>query len=286
MTSGLKPNYVKFAQEICQFAFEGYDADGFTIQKIGVKCGVLKVEAFDEENHTNIVNAEDFEAGEDVYLFVEPSAVPDVPELVRYDLNLLSSSMVGNFDGKYVLHSQAAAIIAAERAEKERSILASNDMFKTAVGWQERAKAAEAELKTQKEINANLMGDDEDKPRYTTKRLKIEIENALKAKLAPYEAQESVGTIARVNHNGLSAILFKPYDSDFHVKDGAPVYASPAPCPDLKAVVERYKRALEIIGDGFVAPKDAPKYHDEAVNMARAALNTQPSPLAPEGGRE
>lgn len=144
MTSELKPNYVKFAREICQFAFEGCDADGFTIQEIGVKCGILKVEGFDEEKHPNIVNAEDFEGGEDVYLFVEPSAAPDVPELERYYHNRFA--MVPNPMGEYVLYAQAAAVIAAERAENEK-LKEQNDKFK----WQvrdtcTRAESAEAKL--------------------------------------------------------------------------------------------------------------------------------------------
>ncbi|GEM_PF-5418982 len=42
-------------------------------------------------------------------------AVPDVPELVRYDKEF--ESMFEREDGRYVLHSQAAEIIAAKDAE-------------------------------------------------------------------------------------------------------------------------------------------------------------------------
>lgn len=50
--------------------------------------------------------------------------------------------------------------------------------------------ALTARIKELERINANLMGDDEDKPRYTTKRLKLEIARAtevLEAKLAAAE---------------------------------------------------------------------------------------------------
>ncbi|WP_374831057.1 hypothetical protein [Paenochrobactrum pullorum] len=53
----------------------------------------------------------------------DPRAAPDVPELVRYRLHWSdydSADMeVDNMEGEYVLHSQAAALIAAERAKKE-----------------------------------------------------------------------------------------------------------------------------------------------------------------------
>lgn len=57
--------------------------------------------------------------------------------------------------------------------------------------------ALEAENATLRAINANLMGDDEDKPRYTTKRLRHEIANAttaLEAELA--KAREALEQIA------------------------------------------------------------------------------------------
>ena len=52
--------------------------------------------------------------------------------------------------------------------------------------------AKDARIKELEQINANLMGDDEDKPRYTTKRLKQEIARAteaLEAKLAAAEKE-------------------------------------------------------------------------------------------------
>lgn len=149
MTNELKPNYVKFAREICQFAFEGCDADGFTIQEIGVKCGVLKVEGFDEEKHPNIVNAEDFEAGDDVYLFVEPIAVPDVSELVRYSsIKRYGSEEVieRNELGDYVRYDQAAEVI-AELKRRNREIELEHTGVRNSY-YDERRKvvALEAEL--------------------------------------------------------------------------------------------------------------------------------------------
>lgn len=66
------------------------------------------------------------------------------------------------------------------------------------IDWQARAEKAEAEiaavkealdnaigeLARQREINAALMGDDENKPRYTTKRLRMEIERATETHVA------------------------------------------------------------------------------------------------------
>lgn len=46
-------------------------------------------------------------------------AAPDVPELVRYRLNSLGE-LVYSENGQYVLHSQAAEIIAAKDAEIDR----------------------------------------------------------------------------------------------------------------------------------------------------------------------
>lgn len=53
-------------------------------------------------------------------------AVPDVPELVRYERTVADErqehfGMVEHRYGEYVLHSQAAEIIAADRAEKHRA---------------------------------------------------------------------------------------------------------------------------------------------------------------------
>ena len=80
-----------------------------------------------------------------------------------------------------VPRSQAEAIIAAERSIRktaEQRLAQSQDDLKQA-----RADnaALTARVKELEKINANLMGDDEDKPRYTTKRLKQEITRATEA---------------------------------------------------------------------------------------------------------
>ncbi|WP_420959319.1 hypothetical protein [Brucella sp. IR073] len=58
--------------------------------------------------------------------------------------------------------------------------------------------ARDAEIAALKQINANLMGDDEDKPRYTIKRLKQEIERATAAIRAERdEANKIANNLAR-----------------------------------------------------------------------------------------
>lgn len=98
--------------------------------------------------------------------------------------------------------AQAEAIIAAERAENEalkagiKRLSDEQELLSETTGWDlisvvrlaARVSEAEADnaaltarVKELSEINVNLMGDDEDKPRYTTKRLKHEIASATKA---------------------------------------------------------------------------------------------------------
>lgn len=91
--------------------------------------------------------------------------------------------------------SQAEELLATERAEREvveRNRDAARENFltmqKSAAKLLERAEKAEADnaakdarVKELEQINANLMGDDENKPRYTTKRLKLEIARATEA---------------------------------------------------------------------------------------------------------
>ena len=93
------------------------------------------------------------------------------------------------------------------------------------------------------------------------------------AELAQIKAQDPVAWMY-VNEDGECEQI--EYDRNISEEDYLDpsitlLYASPV-SDSLKAECERYRIALEIIGDGFVAPKDAPKYHDEAVNIARASL--------------
>lgn len=69
--------------------------------------------------------------------------------LVRYELHwhdFDTAGMETDSEGEYVLYSDAAAVIAAKDAEIEKLKDGGHESFKSAVGWQERAKAAEAEL--------------------------------------------------------------------------------------------------------------------------------------------
>ena len=62
----------QFAREVIQGAFEGADWDGFEIQELGVKCGLLKKVPFDPAKH---VDPEGFcEAGDWWYEFTGPLA--------------------------------------------------------------------------------------------------------------------------------------------------------------------------------------------------------------------
>lgn len=64
------PDYEGFALAICQIAFDGCDADGGTIQELGLEYGVLRTEKFNPSRHKNVANAEYFEPGDLVYCFV------------------------------------------------------------------------------------------------------------------------------------------------------------------------------------------------------------------------
>lgn len=46
--------------------------------------------------------------------------VPDMPELVRYDISMFGNGAVEMWDGEYVRYDQAAEIIAAKDKEIER----------------------------------------------------------------------------------------------------------------------------------------------------------------------
>lgn len=73
------PDYEGFALAICQFAFDGGDADGGTIQEIGLKHRVLRAEEFDLDRHKSVLNAEYFEPGDLVYCFNFSNPLPASP---------------------------------------------------------------------------------------------------------------------------------------------------------------------------------------------------------------
>lgn len=64
-----QPDYEGFALAMCQIAFEGSDADGGTIQELGLEYGVLHTEKFNPTRHKNVANAEYLEPGDLVYCF-------------------------------------------------------------------------------------------------------------------------------------------------------------------------------------------------------------------------
>lgn len=146
-------------------------------------------------------------------------AVPDVPELVRYDKGDICLAIENGYDplpskdGEYVLHSQAAEIIAAKDVE-----IAVGDVAikQNALLWK-RAEAAEAEL-------------------------------------AKYEAQEPIKVLDSVIEHVKGVIedctQCEDKDMDHPFADNiaqllSPLYASPAPAADLKAENERLREVVE-----------------------------------------
>lgn len=263
MTSELKPDYEKFTREICQFAFEGCDASGGEIQEIGIKYGVLTAETFSHEKHVDVVNGEDFEEGDTIYCFAPSRAVPDVPELVRYRLNSLGE-LVYSENGSYVLHSQAAEIIAAKQYAYDVEYNSLVDRHNQAVQQIEKWIDTCSELEQRAE--------------------------AAEAKLAQYEAQEPIGVI----HQG---IFYSMADIEEYpeYQCGTKIYTSPAPAADLKAYNQRLREALEFYADkanwetgDFQHSVDEHLGHNvltlnmpQAVNdqgkIARSALNVEAS---------
>ncbi|WGJ07467.1 hypothetical protein [Brucella intermedia] len=114
-----------------------------------------------------------------------------------------------------VTRSQAEELLAAERAKTERwhkkamdaGVITHSDgttshpMRKELDDLKADNAAQAARIKELEGINANLMGDDEDKPRYTTKRLKHEIARAteaLEAKIASKDGWKELHDAAQV----------------------------------------------------------------------------------------
>jgi len=148
-----------------------------------------------------------------------------------------------NKDDALVYRSQAEELLAAERAEKEqakgdltrvlvhfvREHFPENTTFKPfddliglitqfdnastiAREYASRIHVLEADnaaqdarIKELEKINANLMGDDEDRPRYTTKRLKLEISRATEALEAKLAAAEKDAATWEANFKALNA---------------------------------------------------------------------------------
>lgn len=108
--------------------------------------------------------------------------------LVRYDLSMFGNGIVEMGGGAYVLADQAEELLAAKDAENaylKELVAARGETIKRGDDRIRKLEADNAALtarvKELEKINANLMGDDEDKPRYTTKRLKQEIAKAMEA---------------------------------------------------------------------------------------------------------
>ena len=97
---------------------------------------------------------------------------------------------------------------------------------------------------------------------------------ALEAKLAQIEKPEACGSLARTNLNNVDVVLFKPFNSDFHVKDGMGVYTNPVASD---AEIERLRAALEFYADTSKYPAPLTggmgALWADCGEIARAALN-------------
>ena len=123
-------------------------------------------------------------------------AVPDAPELVRYYHNRFA--MVPNPMGDYVLHSQAAAIIAALTERLKSTELAMDNIIDERIVAVTRTEAAEA-------------------------------------KLAQYEAQEPVAEFGGRRHSPENTNEFFGFlNNGVGLLGGTSLYASPAQAADLK----------------------------------------------------
>jgi len=183
-------------------------------------------------------------------------AVPDVPELVRYtswgkgdDYGIKVSK-----EGNYVLHSQAAEIIAAKDVEIAGIKDCVKGLFDDRAYNRERAEAAEA-------------------------------------KLAQYEAQEPVvyTLIFRKSYGVNAETTFKKFEDaekyaircELPLSSIIPLYASPAPAADLKADLERKDAALRFYADTSKYPAPLTggmgALWEDCGQIACAALNVEAS---------
>lgn len=177
--------------------------------------------------------------------FFNTRADPDVTELVRYYPDCKSDEvfMMQSIAGEYVLHSQAAEIIAAKDTEIERQ--------------KRLTKTSEDFL-------------------YEVSR---KLGNA-EAKLAQYEAQEPVAYIQScdlkwLSHDNYGSISITTTKSTTHTE---PLYTSPA--TDLKEENERLREALHECADaislhGEMYPHMTKGYTEDALRNARAAINVE-----------
>lgn len=180
-------------------------------------------------------------------------AVPDVPELVRYDW-CRTRMMVEGGRGEYVRYDQAAEIIAAKDKEIER-------------------------LK-------NLI-DGDDCPDPDKIDALFSRAEAAEAKLAQYEAQEPVAytLIFRRSYGVNTETTFKKFEDaekyaircELPLSNIIPLYASPAPDADMKAKCDRYEQALDRISKMDRSHGSWETIAYDATNIAGASLNVEAS---------
>lgn len=167
--------------------------------------------------------------------------------LVRYGQVMTRMMKVDN--GDYVLYDEAAAVVAAKDGEIDKLKDGGHKSFKSAIGWQERAKAAEAELDKHiaaRQSYADLFDGDVGSIHENIRRLKAE--------LAQIKAQDPVAWM----HPDARWTDVSKQEVAVHCKVGTyplPLYASPV-SDSLKAENERLREALRDIRSDCQSPID------------------------------
>lgn len=176
-------------------------------------------------------------------------AAPDVPELVRYRLHWsdfdTADMEIDSMAGEYVLHSQAAEIIASKDKEINKLNVYNSSYHNQITELRELLQAAEA-------------------------------------KNVQYEAQEPAGWL-RLHPDftpEFSNLRLTGEDFDRGFRE-EPLYASPAPAADLKAENERLRGALEFYADTSKYPSPLTggmgALWEDCGQIGRAALNVEAS---------
>lgn len=199
----------------------------------------------------------------------------NVPELDRYRPAVYMEPCLGGMFndefGEYVRHSQAAEIIAADRASLEQAKKEINTLLVSYV------REHFFENKTFQPLDS-LIGQISqlDNAITITRDFKNRAE-AAEAKLAQINDQKPVGYI--IKHPRFTDD-FQTYElSEGDISNGytqVPLYASPAPSADLKTKCDRYERTLRGIAE---LSATGMSYGDQvfAVTSSRAALKVEAS---------
>lgn len=235
--------YLKIKNSYCE-EFSGYygfevicDATGFEGHEKG--CGASGSWGETEESAATAWNTR---------------AVPDAPELVRYNLHR-DGNYVGAMpspSGEYVLHSGAAAVIAAKNAEIARLSIINSNLCKshgvlnvTSARLEKRAEAAEAELaehKAARQSYADLFDGDVGSIHENIRNLKSEITQINDQEPIAYTAKPNLHWLAQGHYGSIVVSAEKSTENT------EPLYATPVTSDaELREENERLRAALEKI---------------------------------------